>query len=95
MTAVSADTPAPRRSSVLLDVLRQSARMTVRDWRAGELTMLLLALVLAVAALSSVGFVGDRLRQGLERDARKMETLEIKILAGLGVPDPYSDRPET
>jgi len=33
--------------------------MTVRDWRSGELTMLLLALVLAVAALTSVGFVRD------------------------------------
>ncbi|MGV2289459.1 FtsX-like permease family protein [Trinickia sp. YCB016] len=46
--------------------------MTARDWRAGELTMLLLALVLAVAALSSVGFLADRLHQGLERDARRM-----------------------
>ncbi|HEY3598913.1 MAG TPA: FtsX-like permease family protein [Paraburkholderia sp.] len=46
--------------------------MTARDWRAGELTMLLLALVLAVAALASVGFLADRLHQGLERDARRM-----------------------
>ncbi|MBN3793078.1 hypothetical protein G3N94_40270, partial [Burkholderia sp. Ac-20353] len=54
------------------DLLRQSARMTGRDWRAGELTLLVLALVLAVAALTSVGFLADRLRQGLERDARQM-----------------------
>ncbi|MGU7781927.1 ABC transporter permease [Burkholderia sp. PU8-34] len=46
--------------------------MTGRDWRAGELTLLVLALVLAVAALTSVGFLADRLRQGLERDARQM-----------------------
>jgi hypothetical protein len=50
----------------------QSWRMTVRDWRSGELTMLLLALVLAVAALSSVGFLADRMRLGLERDGRQM-----------------------
>ena len=62
---------AARRFSVT-DLLRQAARMTARDWRAGELTMLLLALVLAVAALSSVGFLADRLHQGLERDARRM-----------------------
>jgi putative ABC transport system permease protein len=54
-----------------MDLLRQAIRMTARDWRAGELTMLLLALVLAVAALSSVGFLADRLHQGLERDARR------------------------
>jgi putative ABC transport system permease protein len=46
--------------------------MTARDWRAGELTMLLLALVLAVAALASVGFLADRLQRGLDRDARGM-----------------------
>ncbi|SAK40696.1 efflux ABC transporter, permease protein [Caballeronia calidae] len=52
--------------------VRQAWRMTARDWRAGELTMLLLALVLAVAALSSVGFLADRMRQGLARDGRQM-----------------------
>lgn len=46
--------------------------MTLRDWRAGELTLLIAALVLAVAALTSVGFLADRLGQGLERDARQM-----------------------
>ena len=39
--------------------------MLARDWRAGELTVLGLALVLAVAALSSVGFLGDRVEQGV------------------------------
>jgi putative ABC transport system permease protein len=53
-------------------LVRLAARMTARDWRAGELTMLLLALVLAVAALASVGFLADRLQRGLERDARSM-----------------------
>ncbi len=55
--------------------------MTARDWRAGELTMLLLALVLAVAALSSVGFLADRLHQGLERDARRMIAADFIVRA--------------
>ncbi|WP_408443836.1 ABC transporter permease [Paraburkholderia caffeinilytica] len=63
------------------DVLRQAIRMTARDWRAGELTMLLLALVLAVAALSSVGFLADRLHQGLERDARRMIAADFIVRA--------------
>jgi putative ABC transport system permease protein len=43
-----------------------------RDWRAGELRLLVVAIALAVAALTAVGFFADRLRQGLERDARQL-----------------------
>ncbi|MES2932866.1 MAG: FtsX-like permease family protein [Pseudomonadota bacterium] len=50
----------------------QSLRMTLRDWRAGELRFLLLALIVAVAALSSVGFFVDRMRTGLNRDAHQL-----------------------
>ncbi|MGE0097136.1 MAG: ABC transporter permease [Hydrogenophaga sp.] len=44
----------------------------VRDWRAGELRLLLLAVTLAVAALTAVGFFADRLQNGLTRDARAL-----------------------
>jgi len=43
-----------------------------RDARAGELHLLLLAVALAVAALTAVGFFSDRLQQGLQRDARHL-----------------------
>ena len=43
-----------------------------RDWRAGELRLLMLAVTLAVAALSAVGFFADRLQGGLARDARAL-----------------------
>jgi len=46
-----------------------SLRMLRRDWRSGELRLLALALVIAVAAITSVGFFVDRLRLGLHRDA--------------------------
>ena len=65
--------------------------MTERDWRAGELTMLLLALVLAVAALSSVGFLADRLHQGLERDARRMIGADFIVRADHPVDPQFSN----
>ncbi|MGE8363350.1 ABC transporter permease [Cupriavidus sp.] len=60
---------------------RQALRMARRDWRAGELNLLLFALVLAVAALSSVGFLADRMRLGLERDARQMIASDVLIVS--------------
>jgi putative ABC transport system permease protein len=50
----------------------QALRMTARDWRAGELRLLAAALVTAVAAVTSVGFLVDRIRLGLERDASQL-----------------------
>jgi putative ABC transport system permease protein len=44
-------------------------RTTRRDWRAGELRLLAAALVIAVAAISSVGFFVDRVRGGMDREA--------------------------
>ncbi|NMM28747.1 MAG: FtsX-like permease family protein [Glaciimonas sp.] len=62
-------------------MFKQSLRMTLRDWRAGELRFLLIALVVAVAALSSVGFFVDRMRTGLERDALQLIGADLLVRA--------------
>ena len=43
-----------------------------RDLRSGDLRLLILAVTLAVAALTAVGFFADRLKAGLQRDARQL-----------------------
>ena len=47
-------------------------RQTLRDFRAGELRLLAAAVMLAVAALTAVGFFADRLSNGLERNAQQL-----------------------
>jgi putative ABC transport system permease protein len=49
-----------------------SWRSLWRDLRAGELRLLIVAVALAVAALTAVGFFADRLKGGLQRDARQL-----------------------
>jgi putative ABC transport system permease protein len=44
----------------------------LRDLRAGELRLLIVAVTLAVASLTAVGFFADRLKGGLERDALQL-----------------------
>lgn len=46
--------------------------MLWRDLRAGELRLIVVAVLLAVAALTAVGFFADRLKGGLQRDARQL-----------------------
>ncbi|NML63115.1 FtsX-like permease family protein [Massilia sp. RP-1-19] len=65
-------------------MLSQSLRMTARDWRAGELRFLLIALIVAVSALSAVGFFIDRMRTGLNRDAHQL--LGADLLVGADQP---------
>ncbi|MES2150383.1 MAG: FtsX-like permease family protein [Pseudomonadota bacterium] len=66
-------------------MLTQSLRMTARDWRAGELRFLLLALMVAVSALSAVGFFIDRMRSGLERDAHQLLGADLLVNADLPI----------
>jgi len=47
-------------------------RQLTRDFRAGELRLLFVAVALAVAALTAVGFFADRLNAGLSRDATQL-----------------------
>jgi putative ABC transport system permease protein len=52
--------------------LKLALRMLARDWRAGELTVLGIALLLAVAALTSVGFLTDRVEQALKLESHQL-----------------------
>jgi putative ABC transport system permease protein len=47
-------------------------RMLRRDWRTGELTVLGIAILLAVAALTSVGFLTDRVERALKLEAHQL-----------------------
>lgn len=60
-------------------MILQALRMTWRDWRAGELRFLLVALVVAVGALSSVGFFVDRVSNGLQRDANRLLGADLVV----------------
>lgn len=60
--------PAPLK----INVVAMAWRQLRRDLRAGELRLLVVAVTLAVAALTAVGFFADRLNVALARDARAL-----------------------
>jgi putative ABC transport system permease protein len=67
MTDAAADAPDRPPGAAAL-----AWRQTLRDFRAGELRLLMVAVTLAVAALTAVGFFADRLERSLARDARQL-----------------------
>ena len=63
-----------------------------RDWRAGELRLLVLAVTLAVAALTAVGFFADRLQGGLARDARALIGGDAVVRSDNPTPAAFADK---
>jgi putative ABC transport system permease protein len=55
-----------------LSFWRLGWRTLWRDVRSGDLRLVMVAVILAVAALTAVGFFADRLKGGLQRDARQL-----------------------
>ena len=47
-----------------------AGRLLARDWRSGEVIVLVAALVVAVAAMSAVSFFTDRVRQAVSQQGR-------------------------
>jgi putative ABC transport system permease protein len=87
------DTPmptTPRPSSVSIWAL--AWRQMARDFRAGELRLLVLAVMLAVGALTAVGFFADRLNQGMARDARQLLGGDALVAGDQPVPASFEDK---
>ena len=56
-------------------------KMLLRDARAGELRVLALALVIAVASVTSVAFFADRVWQALTREANQMLGADVLLVS--------------
>jgi len=64
-------------------------RQLWRDFRAGELRLLMVAVALAVTALTAVSFFADRLNNGLARDARQLIGADAVISSDTPLPDSF------
>lgn len=68
-------------------VLRLALRRLWRDARAGELRLLLVGVCLAVAAVSAVNLLVNRLEQGLLRDAAQLIGGDLVLVSDQPAPD--------
>lgn len=61
--------------------LAPGLRALKRDWRSGELSLLALSLLIAAAAVSSVGFLSDRASKALDRSSAQMLGGDLALTA--------------
>src|SRR3989338_5004789 len=72
-----------------MNLLRLSLNLLRRDWRAGEWRVLLLALVLAVGSLATVGLFADRVRLALQQEATSLIGADMRIVSARPLPPAY------
>ena len=71
---------------------RQAVRQFLREWRAGELLAVAMALVTAVAAVTAVGGFAERISIGLGRSAGEVIASDIKLVGREPIPVMWEHR---
>ena len=64
-------------------------RNLLRDFKSGELAVLVLALLVAVASLTAVGFFTSRIGLAVERQAGEVLAADLRLQSARPVPDTY------
>lgn len=75
-------------------LLRLAWRQTRRDLAAGEIRLMLMALMLAVMAVTAVGMITDRAESGLQQEANRLLGGDAALRADTPIPDDIPDQAE-
>ena len=69
-------------------------RLLLRDWKSGELTVLSLALVIAVTSLTAVAFLTDRVGHAVELRAAESLAADLRLGSSQALPESYLEMAE-
>ncbi len=75
-----------------MNAWRQALRMLRREWRSGELRVLALAVMVAVAAVSAVGFFTERVERALDLQASELLGADLVVVSDRPLPARYRDQ---
>ncbi|MGQ0579730.1 MAG: ABC transporter permease [Betaproteobacteria bacterium] len=70
-------------------VLRLAAHMLGRDWRAGEQRVLVVALIIAVASLTTVAFFADRVGRTLTLEANQLLGADLVVVSDAPIAESF------
>jgi len=78
-------------TSGLTTTAKLAWKLLLRDWRAGELTVLMVALLVAVTALTGVAFLTDRVGQAVEMRAAESLAADLRLASTLPIGGSYTE----
>ncbi|HEY7379021.1 MAG TPA: FtsX-like permease family protein [Steroidobacteraceae bacterium] len=73
-----------------MGALRFALRTLARDWKSGELNVLLLAVIVGVAALTAVGFFTNRVSIAVATQAAEVLAADLRLQSSRPVSDQYA-----
>ena len=71
--------------------LRFALRLFSRDWRSGELRLLAVALIVAVAAVTAVGFFTDRIERAIALQASEILAADLVLTGNNPIPPRFAE----
>jgi putative ABC transport system permease protein len=74
-----------------MNALALAIRTLMREWRSGELGVLVLAIIVAVAALTGVGFLVDRIGIAVDNQAGEVLAADLRLESGQPMDDKAID----
>jgi putative ABC transport system permease protein len=77
----------PRTVSLRAGTLRFALVTLFREWRAGELTVLIAAILIAVAAMTAVGFFTERVSRAVDAQGAELLAADLVLRSGRAIPD--------
>ena len=72
-----------------MKAITYALRSFLRELRSGEVLVLLAAIVLAVAALTAVGFLTDRIGKAVERQANEVLAADLRLRSQEPIPEAW------
>src|SRR5579859_2675361 len=79
-----------RPSALQMKILKLATRMLRRNWSAGELRVLLFAILIAVASVTTVAFFADRVQSALDRQANELLGGDLVVIADKPIPPEFA-----
>ncbi len=78
-----------------MNLVLLSIKMLRRDWRAGELRILALALIIAVSSITTVGFFADRVQLALAQESNRLLGADLVVTSDRPIPIEFTTQAES